>query len=90
MIPLNLRTLYETVNRILADPTAHFVIQLEVRHYGLSDDPTIAVGIWDGPAKVWYNAPTSAEALEAFKKAHGALSAGPLAAVEAVEVPDEH
>ena len=88
MTPINLRTLYEEVDRILANPRVHFVIQLEVRHHGLSDDPTIEVGIWDGPAKVWYNAPTSAEALEAFKKAHGALSAGPLAAVEAVEVPD--
>ena len=80
---MNLKAVYEEVERILADPAAVFFVSLHVKHYGMSGGPVILVMIWDGTAEKHYEGATPEEALAAFR-----ASRHPLAAVEAVEVPE--
>ena len=80
---MNLKAVYEEVAQTMKNPGAPFSVYLEIWHYGLANDPTIKVSIWDGSTKERYEGATPGEALEAFHRSHH-----PLAAVEAVEVPE--
>lgn len=81
MTTINLRELYEAVQRVLPRPTDAFSVKVEVWHYGTGDDPTIQVNIWDDERH--YAGATPEEALAKFMASHPRL-----AAVEAVEVPE--
>ena len=84
---MNLRAVYEEVERILPKDR-HFCIQLEVVRYSIGDDdPTIKINIYE-KGQEWITAPTPEAALVLFHANHPAKSAGNLETVADVQVPE--
>lgn len=82
---MNLKAVYEEVAATL-DKRRHFCVQLELIHYGLANDPTFRVSIYDGVRFFAGESPDAA--LAAFREQHvRKVTVERLASVADVQVP---